>query len=315
MISLIFIVVFLFCLALAIASCWITYQFTTTYNTKFHKTYFYYLITFFGFGFYGIWSQIIMTSLLSSTDTDIATIKTVANFLPVLGIPFLIISWIMLTKIGYYMVQVVPKRKLITIHLMIFITISILIAVLIIVLKENHWLFTEHLIYAEIGALLIIESIYMTFFCVVVLFYSKRYTAPYKIIIKQFILLMILGLFLRLMVFSFHNINIWFLAASLLVYFISNFFPVFYLRQKSDLIFTPVSADHPSDEKKAILFSKFRITKREKEIIDKICQGKTNQQIADELFIGLQTVKDHTHRIYSKVGINSRLKLVQMINR
>ncbi|MCK5470499.1 MAG: response regulator transcription factor, partial [Cyclobacteriaceae bacterium] len=45
-----------------------------------------------------------------------------------------------------------------------------------------------------------------------------------------------------------------------------------------------------------------------------ICEGKTNQQIADELFISLQTVKDHTHRIYSKIGINSRMKLVQLVN-
>lgn len=314
MVSLIFIIVFLFCLALAIATCWIAYQFTTTYNTKFHKTYFYYLISFFGFGFYGIWSQILMTSLLSSTDTDIETIKKVADFLPVLGIPFLIISWIMLAKMGYYLVQIAPKRKLIRVHLMIFISISLLIAALIFILKQNHWLFTKHIMCTEIGVLLGIEFIYMAFFSVVVLQYSKRYTKPYERIIKQFILLMILGLLFRALLLLLHEINIWFLAASLLVYFLSNFFPVFYLRQKSDLIFTPVSADHPSEEKKAILYSKFQITKREKEIIDKICQGKTNQQIADELFIGLQTVKDHTHRIYSKVGINSRLKLVQMIN-
>jgi DNA-binding NarL/FixJ family response regulator len=28
----------------------------------------------------------------------------------------------------------------------------------------------------------------------------------------------------------------------------------------------------------------------------------------------LQTVKDHTHRIYSKIGVNSRMQLVQMMN-
>jgi DNA-binding NarL/FixJ family response regulator len=56
------------------------------------------------------------------------------------------------------------------------------------------------------------------------------------------------------------------------------------------------------------------ISKREKEIVQQICEGKTNQQIADELFISLQTVKDHTHRIYSKIGINSRMKLVQLVN-
>lgn len=314
MISLIFIIVFLFCLALAIASCWIAYQFTTTYNTKFHKTYFYYLITFFGFGFYGIWSQILMTSLLLSTDTAIETIKTVANFLPVLGVPFLIISWIMLTKMGYYLVQTNPKKNLINVHLIILGAISILICGIFFILKEDHWLFREHLVYTEIGILVFIEFIYLTFFFRVVLVHAKKYKKQYKNIINQFILLLILGFLLRVLVLFLHEVNTFVIAPLLLIYFLSNFFPVFYLRLKSDLIFSPVSAEHPSEEKKAMLFSKYKITKREKEIIDKICQGKTNQQIADELFIGLQTVKDHTHRIYSKVGINSRLKLVQMIN-
>jgi DNA-binding NarL/FixJ family response regulator len=59
---------------------------------------------------------------------------------------------------------------------------------------------------------------------------------------------------------------------------------------------------------------RYGVTKRERQIVEKICLGKTNKQIADELFISLQTVKDHTHRIYSKMGINGRMQLVQMMN-
>ena len=314
MLSIVFIIVFIFCAAIAIAGCWIAYQFITTYDTTFHKTYFYYLITFFGFGFYGIWSQILMNSLLAATETDIETIKTVANFLPVLGVPFLIISWIMLTKMAYALVQINPKRNLIHIHILILTLISILVLGLFIILKEDHWLFKEHLAYTEVGILILVEFIYISLFAAVVLFESKKYKNTYKNTIQQFVLLMLLGLFIRVLVLLLHEANLFLLAPLLVFYFLSNFVPLFYLRLKSDLIFTPVSAAQPSEEKKSVLFSKYKITKREKEIIEKICQGKTNQQIADELFIGLQTVKDHTHRIYSKIGINSRLKLVQMIN-
>jgi DNA-binding NarL/FixJ family response regulator len=45
-----------------------------------------------------------------------------------------------------------------------------------------------------------------------------------------------------------------------------------------------------------------------------MCLGKTNKQIADELFISLQTVKDHTHRIYSQLGVRSRMQLVQLMD-
>lgn len=80
------------------------------------------------------------------------------------------------------------------------------------------------------------------------------------------------------------------------------------------MVFVPVYAGVSNVEKRALLCKKYGITKREREIMDCICEGKTNQQIADELFLSLQTVKDHTHRIYSKIGINSRMKLVQLLN-
>ncbi len=55
------------------------------------------------------------------------------------------------------------------------------------------------------------------------------------------------------------------------------------------------------------------ISPREKEIIQEICRGKTNQQVADSLFISLQTVKDHTSRIYLKTHVRNRTQLVRMI--
>jgi DNA-binding NarL/FixJ family response regulator len=79
-------------------------------------------------------------------------------------------------------------------------------------------------------------------------------------------------------------------------------------------LFEPLGAELPNTVKKEQLYLRYQITSREQEVIEQICLGKTNQQIADTLFISLQTVKDHTHRIYTKVGINSRMKLVQMLN-
>jgi DNA-binding NarL/FixJ family response regulator len=58
---------------------------------------------------------------------------------------------------------------------------------------------------------------------------------------------------------------------------------------------------------------KYEISPREKEIICEICNGLTNQQIADKLFISLQTVKDHTHRIYGKTLATSRMQLMKMV--
>ncbi|MBS4193829.1 response regulator [Lederbergia citri] len=48
------------------------------------------------------------------------------------------------------------------------------------------------------------------------------------------------------------------------------------------------------------------LTNREYEILLLIAEGKTNQEIAEELFIGLKTVKTHVSNILSKLEIQDR---------
>ena len=60
------------------------------------------------------------------------------------------------------------------------------------------------------------------------------------------------------------------------------------------------------------LIFKYQISKRECEIISLVCSGLSNQEIADELFISLGTVKNHLYNIYFKLGIKNRTQLVKM---
>lgn len=48
------------------------------------------------------------------------------------------------------------------------------------------------------------------------------------------------------------------------------------------------------------------LTNREKEVLMLIAQGKSNQEIADELFITLKTVKTHVSNILSKLEVEDR---------
>ena len=48
------------------------------------------------------------------------------------------------------------------------------------------------------------------------------------------------------------------------------------------------------------------LTERETEVLELIARGKTNNQIAHELFIGEATVKSHVHSILSKLNVSSR---------
>lgn len=48
------------------------------------------------------------------------------------------------------------------------------------------------------------------------------------------------------------------------------------------------------------------LTERERDVLTLIAHGKTNQQIADELFIGIKTVKTHVSNIFQKLGVEDR---------
>ena len=48
------------------------------------------------------------------------------------------------------------------------------------------------------------------------------------------------------------------------------------------------------------------LTQKEKEILQLISQGKSNKEIASDLFVELSTVKTHINKIYSKIGASNR---------
>ncbi|MGI9541611.1 MAG: response regulator transcription factor, partial [Cyclobacteriaceae bacterium] len=153
-----------------------------------------------------------------------------------------------------------------------------------------------------------------------VFFFAISWTAIKKIEDSQkqnsyrnFCWLLLLGLMLRLGLLPFLSWSSWFLTALLLVYFVGNLLPVWFLRWQADKLFPSYTAELNDQNSFDQLITKHRISKRETEIVKLICQGKTNQQIADALFISLQTVKDHNHRIYTKIGIRSRMQLINLV--
>lgn len=60
------------------------------------------------------------------------------------------------------------------------------------------------------------------------------------------------------------------------------------------------------DEVESGLYEEANLTPRERETLDLIGQGLTNQEIADRLVIEVGTVKNHVHSILSKLGVSSR---------
>jgi DNA-binding NarL/FixJ family response regulator len=51
------------------------------------------------------------------------------------------------------------------------------------------------------------------------------------------------------------------------------------------------------------------LSTREREIVAFVAQGYKNEELAEKMFISKQTVKNHLHNIFEKVGVSDRLEL------
>jgi len=49
------------------------------------------------------------------------------------------------------------------------------------------------------------------------------------------------------------------------------------------------------------------LTKRELEVLGLACEGRRNSEIADDLFISVNTVEFHLKNIYVKLQVHSRI--------
>ena len=56
-----------------------------------------------------------------------------------------------------------------------------------------------------------------------------------------------------------------------------------------------------------------RLTRREQEIARLVCEGRSNQEIADAACLSLAMVKKHLHAIFRKLEVNSRSQLVALM--
>jgi DNA-binding CsgD family transcriptional regulator len=72
----------------------------------------------------------------------------------------------------------------------------------------------------------------------------------------------------------------------------------------------PVTGHSPSG---ASLSHLVRLTSREQNLARLVCDGRSNQEIADETGLSLETVKKHLHSIFCKLEVPSRSRLMTLM--
>jgi len=59
--------------------------------------------------------------------------------------------------------------------------------------------------------------------------------------------------------------------------------------------------------------SQLGLTRRQQQLVPLIAQGLTNKEIASQLNLSEQTIKNHIHRMLQKVGAEDRLSVVEIV--
>ncbi|MDH5718176.1 MAG: helix-turn-helix transcriptional regulator [Spirochaetia bacterium] len=94
-----------------------------------------------------------------------------------------------------------------------------------------------------------------------------------------------------------------------LTFFILNFFSVLVL-----LYAKKISAVIISEAPLAFVTS-YKITEREKQIIELVIKGMQNKEIASRLFLSPSTVRNHLSHIFEKTNIKTRTQLIHLIEK
>jgi DNA-binding CsgD family transcriptional regulator len=95
----------------------------------------------------------------------------------------------------------------------------------------------------------------------------------------------------------------------------SNWVFRFYICEKPDALIYVVIIEETISNKLDMneIRRKFRLTRRETDIVRRVADGRRNIEIAEEVDISEQTVKDHLSNIYMKTGAENRMALMRTL--
>ncbi len=291
-----------------------TLQMMKRYRASFISSYFYYLVFLYIFGVYGLTGSGLLQYALTRMEAQIRVIHAARFYTLLLGIPFLMLSNFMFVKA----VTEFRGSKLPVYVTAVFFTLASALFLLygILIVRFTRFELGEYQSLITLQRWGFIGFIGIVYLSVSLwgLFTSRRVPdAERRRFFRTFLLWYLL--YTAFSILSFALIPLHSMVPYIFIFlFLSwHLVPIFFLNlflEKNH----PETAAQPDFESRLVLFAeKFEISSRETEVIRLICKGRSNQEISEKLFISLQTVKDHVHRIFLKTGVKNRVQLTNLI--
>jgi DNA-binding CsgD family transcriptional regulator len=302
--ELVSLVVFIFCAAMAAGAILLLTRLLEETPVPFVRSLFYHNIFISAFGFYAIWGQFIIIAFAGSRLSP-DTFSTVSVISLLLGLPFLVFGWMMLLRFSAEAAGIRFRDY----HTLSFLLVNfgIIIGLGFAIRDMDFGEAMPLFKYFYAGAAVVYS------FTAALILFRGRQESPGQRDRVYLAVLIVAGALSQAVVLMLLPYSVWMALIFVFLLFAEMALLPLYLTYQADLrpCFVPDPLQLPRGTED--FFRRHEISPREAEIIAEICNGLSNQEIADKLFISLQTVKDHTSRIYSKTNVRNRMQLMALV--
>lgn len=314
--NLLFAAILLISLFIGLSAILIAYQLQKKHKLVHLSTYLYFQIFINVFGIYGISGQMMANKILEQYQAAFQTIETIKHFFSFLGLPFLILAWYMFFRLCREIAEKNISRAFSLIYFLIMTGVFLSYAAFIILASvspfgnKQYALFSDAVVflYAALEVVVLAAGL-------IQLFRSAKNTTDEKkrqaVRVFAHLNLMVYLISLALSILS-RQSGFW-AGLYLLAFFSANLPPLLFWKNYLRNYAVAPSLQQTSPDIIKRFFEDYKISKREEEVIQHLCAGKSNKEISEALFISLQTVKDHIYRIYQKTDVKNRVQLINLI--
>ena len=304
MLKILFYLIFIISVALTAAGIILSSRLRNRYKTEIFSSLLYFQVFIYTFGFYGIWGQVAIKSLLYSIVSP-ELLTRLLDLAMLLGLPFLVFAWLMLIRFSGNLSGKIGTKGFVFWFLLI--NFSVLIVLVYFITGKNA--LNTTLVIREYYIIMNLIHFFLAAYLIhfpwkgqkVIHDYDRRIIAP-----SLFLIMMV-----QCVPLLFYTTQTWLSIVFIFAFFLGNIFlPVYFS-------YGTLLPSFTAEPAKSIPFEEFcksfEVSPRESDVVREICNGLSNKEISDKLFISLQTVKDHTHHIYIKTNVKSRVQLINLV--
>jgi len=296
-------------------SIYFSFRLMKRYRISFTSSFFYYMVFLYIFGTYSLAGAGILEHLLTRMEIDQKVIHSASLYAIFLGIPFLALAKFMFLRSIVEFFQKKPSTSFTLIYFLCLTASFVIYGIFMVRLTRFELGEYQELIRIQRWVFFVfILGIYLSAYFYMLFSSLKLSDLPAKKHIRIFGSWYLAFMVLTLTPLALTGYHAIFKQVFLLVFLSWHLIPILFLNVYLNKYQEP---EHmlPDDFETSLLAfaAKHDISKRESEVVRLICRGLSNQEISETLFISLQTVKDHTHRIFVKTGVRNRVQLSNMI--